>query len=357
MAYVSTRRLTMGEINTDQIVAMATGLDTSYNGTIRNIVWSCYEGTSTLGELIHSFKETIPNGKSVVSHVFSNLKKGTNYYITAVISNIEGVTGEVLYWGTQSTADEGGSDYDDPTAGPRIKRFTAYQTKAGEKKIGFDIQVANLYYSTAFDREYSIKIGYLDENDNFKVKGDTSNSGSSVRWQDSFDVPKYGIYTVKLDIIQQMGDVDYTAIRYTTVEVSDGKPICVLDISWDTRILGKDNFSALAGSESTLNCNAYPTITADNWNAFCTDINTVRVKASLPEYEAFITAVAGAQITAEIYNHVYYAINALYDKYEGTTGAAKPNAFKEVNPGNEINGNLLNALQAAIQTMRDYFYT
>ena len=107
MAYVSTRRLTMGEINTDQIVAMATGLDTSYNGTIRNIVWSCYEGTSTLGELIHSFKETIPNGKSVVSHVFSNLKKGTNYYITAVISNIEGVTGEVLYWGTQSTADEG----------------------------------------------------------------------------------------------------------------------------------------------------------------------------------------------------------------------------------------------------------
>jgi hypothetical protein len=134
------------EVNSTQIV-VEIDLDSSYNGTIRNIVWSCYEGDEN-GDLIDKTSTTIPNKTTTCSNVFSNLTPQTTYYITAFVTNIEGYPYDILYYGTRTTDKSGGSDYVDPDEGwiipPVITELSAYQLMIGYTTVVFRIEATDI---------------------------------------------------------------------------------------------------------------------------------------------------------------------------------------------------------------------
>lgn len=62
---------------------------------------------------------------------------------------------------------------------------------------------------------------------------------------------------------------------------------------------------------STVSSGGDISLSAGEWNAFCTRINEFREYKGLAQYGAFVTARQGAEISASIVNHAVWAIGAM----------------------------------------------
>lgn len=333
MAIVITRSLQVVSVNPTQI-AVQIILDTNYVETIRNIVWACYD---TDGICVEEYSDTIPIGEDVISYIFSNLTPDTSYYLTATISNVQGVNGEILYKVTQNTAISGGIDHGNI---PNIREFTAEQTEVGERKISYHIRVTNLVSGSCwvtikfylngvliYEREWNPTDGSL--HNTFTLSKDTgSMHGNEL---------SFGTYEVQLEAFNRGATPQRQTIFVTLVE----QPNCTLNCIFEDRVHSYDN-----GRVTGVIYN-FPKILASDWNQFCEDINIVRKKVALPTYGLFSNAISGEPMTAEMFNHLYYAILAIYT--DSGLGATKPDGLVGVQQYQKITPEIINGLEIGLQ--------
>lgn len=169
-----------------------------------------------------------------------------------------------------------------------------------------------------------------------------------------FNILFYGIpadteadyYIFKKDFMGCYWLLAHTSVKTLEMDI----PECSLDCQYydepfsyyDGRVKGKIK-----------NC---PHIKAEKWNAFTADINAVRVKAELTEYDSFTNVSTGQEVTAAVFNQAYYAIKEIYDEYETQMGATMPDNFTAAVQRAILNKTILDGLQAAIQILRDYIF-
>lgn len=336
MAIVERRQLNLSMYNTTQIVAMIEGLDPDYSGTIRTVVWTCYKGSSDSGEVVDTFTTVLENGKDGYDEVFSDLTPNTLYYITALISNIQGLNGEVLYYGSQKTAISGGSEFPDSKK-PYIDLFTAEQSEPGEKKIVYEFFVSGLLLEA--NDNYSFVSIYL----NGKMIANFTSSRHYIdkNWfsfAGEITVDAFGIYEVMLEAgneyasgtgkyIEQTLFVEVTDVELTKISL---KYICEdTNYSYDGRVLGviKNNIK----------------ISAMDWNAFIDGINIL--KAKVGGIDSNLHVLAGQEFTASLWNNVVYAVWFLYDKCNET----RPKNVVEVNSRQRIDASIIDSVNNALE--------
>jgi hypothetical protein len=346
MAIVETRTdINLSEHNDTQIVARIT-LDKGYIETTRKIVWSCYEGKNDSGELLEGYPvtATISPGAAEASYVFNSLTPSTTYCITAIISNIQGIDGEIKYIDSQKTADSGGIEY--PSNNPNIRRFYAKQTEKGKKSIECGITVNSLF-------RYNERTGALGivsvtcQNEDGTIIGEayyySEIFGTEVKDTKYFSVPSFGIYTINLtatnikDAPDQTETLEYKVKRTITVEVVDDIPNCILNCTFEDKIYSYDN------GRVTGTIYNYPVIVAESWNQFCADINTVREKVGLESYGWFTDVSTGSPMTAELWRHIVYAIYAMDSSL----------TLPFVDVGYKITPEFISKIETDLQNIRD----
>lgn len=356
MAYLS-----ISEHNTTQLVAVLYELDTKYELPGRIATWSCYriiensDGTETY-ELVEEEKTIIEEKASTTAYVFNNLTPSTRYKITVVVSNIHG-SNDKTFMITQSTAEEGGIEY--PSYKPQIKRFYAKQTQKGIKSIECGITVTSLF-------SYNERTGALGivsvtcQNEDGTIIGeadyDSEIFGTEVKDTESFSVPSFGTYTINLkatnikDAPDQTETLEYKVKSTTTVEVVDDIPNCTLNCTFEDRIYSYEN------GRVTGTIYNYPVIAVADFNQFCTDINTVRIKYGMPEYGDFITVNSGEEMSYSVFEHLYYAIMAIYINKDGLEW---DDSFPSVAPtksGIAITREFIEGLVSALIKARNYIF-
>lgn len=382
---IDIRSLNCPEVNTTQIVGFVSGLDPSYNGTIRKVVYTAYEGSDETGVVVFNKSTTLANGISSIEYVFSGLEADTSYYLTVKISNIEGYdpSDYVLYRSTQRTAASGGGDYSNA---PSIESFTINGTSAREqtvydKTITYKFKVTGLWEEherESSNGKYYLRYGYAGMNFCTKDVFDKSGLAYSGSYGDDLEAEYIGKnifhwnvpFGSSTNVTFTQKDLDdnqytfselgtYVIIFYATnenenngkyntygtyktkiINVLDEFPICTLNCTFVDKPYSYDNDRVTGIIKN------YPNITAKSYEQFCKDINTVRSKVGLDPYGLFESASVGSPMTAELWQHVVYAIYAMDNSL----------TLPFVDRGYQITTEFIEKIETDLQNIRDNYW-
>lgn len=344
MAIVETRRLEINWFSDDQMVGLITGLDPEYVGdvTIRKIEWNIYLGESESGKLIETYSGTIKNGALTTSYTFSNLTPSTTYCITAIISNISGVDGEIKYIGRQSTADSGGGEFGQV---PIIHDFTVRQTEIGERKIYYKVHVSNLLSSSSWVLVQIYFNGILIYEKEWDNQSDGEvNTDRTVATDMDGNALDFGNYEVRLEAVNLKNTPQ---IMFASVTLIKEKPLCTLNCKF------YDESYSFDDGRVTGTIKDYPHILATDFNQFRADINTVRDKAGLNAYGFDDDVIANTKMNMSLFKALFDSICSIYYDKGWQWLAKYPSSPTE---GQQITKGFIEGIEEALQNARDILY-
>lgn len=360
MAIVETRELKVEEFNTTQLVAKIDGLDPEYTASIRTVIWSCYEGRNDQGTLIEQFQTTLENGYSIYYNVFSDLKPNTTYYMTALISNIKGLNGDILYCGSRTTAISGGGQYPDSDTvfQPGIKSFDVkFLNEYGNAKFTCVLSDVYDYYTTIDPSEEDSGAWYtiicidscalvkeefmMHEGCNGVTITNPGIRQFTLEWSGLVGSPgEESIHTVKVININTNGIQKEISKTIKVVVPSFG----VYELIYTYK--EKENYEYDNGRVTGTIYN-YISISAEDWNNFIEGINTLKIKVG--GITSALGVIPGDEFSADLWNDVIYAIWFLYDE----CNEARPDTLIEVNAHQPITPQMIDNVNEAVKNIKD----
>ncbi len=323
------------------VTVLLSGLDNTYERDDRFIEWEV-NGS--------------PNGQTDIPKEISEY----TYTFTGLASEKELIITGWIFW----TEAESSGVYQStelpkvkitlPLSVPVIESFNAYQdTTSSRLVVRYSFRVTSLLFETT-ETGGVVDLYIYNEAENC-VYNKTWRTGSEVKISASAGVyvdndigEGPGIYTVKLVAIN-VGTVSEISVEkeiivsVKEIEEDTEKPICSLNCYFEDRVYSYDN-GRVTGTIFN-----YPNITASDFNQFCEDINTVRIKAGLAEY-TFITAVPDGEMSHEVFRRVCDAINQIYIACGEKAVLYFDETVRIISP--ELIGNI----QSAAQDIRDIVY-
>lgn len=302
-------RIALDSRTATSITVYMAELDTSYNGTTRNIFWNIKKTSESSYTTVRS--GTIANQISQTStYNLSGLTPSTSYDIKCIINNISG-TGSVTFTRTIWTLDPDEPDEPDEPSWTRYTRSAGTIESDYERSI--DLDEYELYrFSVSFSNSGTATFYTTGSVDTYGYLGTTSGWDSDSGTPSSYiarndDGGSGSNFSISYDVI---ADTTY----YVWVRGFDGTDTgsVVLHITAPTPTVDKWVWSFSIGDSLSVDSHGVHPMTATEWNNFTTRINEFR--AYLGDDPATFTTVTQYQkFTPSIYNEAVYAIKSAKD--------------------------------------------
>lgn len=240
---------------------------------------------------------------------------------------------------------------------PTIVTFDVWQPTIGVKKIKYDVLVKDLvqfvndktfgYVVFQYRKQNEDKWTIIENGDNWSSE---YLKGTIVDKSGTRSVPDFGEYEFKItaeNVWQGSSDDIYESIeRVISVKVlkseeEEEAPKCTLNCIF------QDEYYSFDDGRVTGTIKDYPHITADAFNQFRADINTVRDKAISLTYNFGNPVSKEDPMTVEIWQDILYAIYAMDESL----------GMPYILSNYKITPDFINKIEIDLQTIRDRYWT